>query len=43
VLGYDNEYFLAYIKKKDKLSKTHKNISTNRIKGEKNYLGHKTM
>lgn len=45
VVGYDNRYFMAFIKKKEKTNKSStKAINSNRIKGEKkNHLGFKTM
>ena len=44
VIGYDNKYFMAFIKKKDKVSKSSKEIKSNRIKGEKsNHLGFKAI
>lgn len=33
VIGYDNKYFLAFIKKKDKSTRPKGNAATNRIKG----------
>ena len=45
VVGYDNRYFMAFIKKKDKAPKAStKVINSNRIKGEKkNHLGFKAL
>lgn len=43
VIGNDNKYFMAFIKKKDKTTKPKGVAATNRIKGEKPNLGYKSI